>query len=180
MAISYKMKGVLVVLLMVTMGLAMVGYLLWPADEPLPTVNEAQLREWAIRLGVPGVERPEGMPISGPGSFNGTRELKHHLGVFPSVSGELDVRLAQEVLTMMERAPGLERYTITVDINTVRHALVADTKGNALIRMTTPKDESPTTIIYKGYLQSRLDEAAHGATLADTPEGRKPGKEMSF
>lgn len=168
----------LVLLVVVLLVAGAAAYVLRPKDEPLPTFNEAKLREMAVRLGVP-VDRPEEMPASGPGSYNATRELSQHLGMFPMVRGDVNVRLAQEVLNMMERAPGLERYTVSVNIKMVRYSLTAEVTGNALIRIEQAPERPPVTVVYRDYLQSRLKDAAQGGDLKNTPEGVKPGMTMS-
>ncbi|GAB7082251.1 hypothetical protein [Megalodesulfovibrio paquesii] len=156
-------KAVLMACLLVTVSAAGAMYALWPADVPMELLNEAVWRQWAERFGVLEPEVPSAVIPRTPGA---PRERTVDLGLYPGVEGELDVRLAQELLRSMDAEPGLERYAVTVRIDTVRHSLTAEMLGNALIRLSGTQGGAPEQTIYKGQIRERLLAAARGGTLA--------------
>lgn len=85
---------------------------------------------------------------------------------------DLDCHLARELLDMLDKAPGMERYTVAMRSGDARHVLTAEFRGGAVIRRVEMTGESARTLVYQGFVRHRVQAAACGGSLEETPVDR--------
>lgn len=182
------MKAMVMALALCLVSGAVSVYVLWPPQEPVPAFEEGILREWAARFGVRVGEdgSPGGSAAAGDAGRTGQREAQRTLGTLSGMEDTVPQRLAQELLGMLRDQPGLERYTVVASQGGTRHSLTADVVGNALIHITSSQGGADKTLqpgqtaIYRGYVRPRLEAAAAGGVLDQTPEGPRPAQSPGF
>ncbi|MFW5734231.1 MAG: hypothetical protein ACOCWR_04135 [Oceanidesulfovibrio sp.] len=159
------------VVLMLFMAGGVAGYVFWPQDQATvgEVLDEVGLRRFAQRMLGPGKDAAE--PLD---------EVTRDLGDFQGYMGEsMEQKQARDLLDLVYSQPGKDRYTITYMIGRTRHTFIADLRDDALMRLekTGPHGKNEYWV---GYSMERLENAAEGGSLAETPEGRDPARVYEY
>jgi len=87
---------------------------------------------------------------------------------------------AQELLLLIRQRPGLAEYTISYQTDIDRVDISCDFLYDVLTRTYTRPDNHGTTERWYGSLESRLQSAAGGESLNDTPSGKSFATSSNF
>jgi hypothetical protein len=116
-------------------------------------------------------------------SQNGTKasrqgEVKKDLGSRPYGFGSSNQ--AQELLNLINENQSKADYQVSYNTEDETILFGCNFNKDVIIRIHQRKDGRGTQEMWKGYIVERLDNAASGGSLNDTPVGKKAGTFQSF
>ena len=112
-------------------------------------------------------------PKAPPGTSTATGESLVDLGQRPATYGPSEQ--ARDLLAAIAAAPGRARYTVTYHTDEGTVVFECDVAQDLLVRVHRRSDGHGTAEVWMGYVLDRLQNAAVGASLNDTPAGEMVG-----
>ena len=110
-------------------------------------------------------------------SFAGAKATSY-LGEQSFAFGSHNQALA--LLQLMENVPDANEYQISYQTGSEIVLFGCDVSKNVLIRMHNRQDGHGTAESWAGHIRHRLESAAAGGSLNDTPAGKAPGTFNTF